>query len=194
MMASDTEGVRARVVAARERLQREAVNVRAFAPNESGIKGREATPETLRKAQRGTIERIMENDRRRERAGRPPVLLPEHLEAAWEIERIYLAIVQSLMPKRMSFERRDPTNRDPGLVVPPSMRYAYRERYKPWADHLSALRVQGGPPVMLIVIDTLIDGRDARTIERELHMRNGSAVTLLVQGFDTYARLAGWLR
>ena len=142
------------------------------------------TVETQRKLRRGTLERLKERR----------ILQPQQGDAADEIERVYLSIVGSLMPAGMAWERRDMAHRDAGLVVPPRLRYAYRQRYLPWAVSLARAKGVGGPPVFDTVIDVVINGVTAATLDRARRVREGTSARWLLYGLNRYAQLAGWLQ
>lgn len=139
------------------------------------------TPETRARLREGTIARLV-------KTGKMGV---EHQSAALDIEYVWRIVCAAVLPKTSGYnERVDGSESDWSA----SMQQAYRKRYKPWADHLSALRDNGGPPYLEITIDIVCDSMTARAVDRKNGWKSGTAQDLLIFALQEYCYIAGWLK
>lgn len=110
------------------------------------------------------------------------------LRAAAEIERIYIGLTRGLFARAANYEGGGGRRVD----LAEALAIAHRDRYKPWADQLSASRKRGGPPIFEIAIDCLVEGRSLHELDRLWRWRHGKAADYLCEALTLYARLAGW--
>lgn len=114
----------------------------------------------------------------------------EEVRAALEIRQVYHAIVGGLFPRA-----HDPS----GIGVrgaprpdwSPAMTAAY-ERYCAWAKELSDRLSLGGPPILEICVDAIVDGMTCAEIDQARRWRKGRAADLIREGLERYAVRAGW--
>ncbi|HYM31984.1 MAG TPA: hypothetical protein VEU47_11820 [Candidatus Cybelea sp.] len=135
------------------------------------------------------------NEATRRRAIRCPVQMlferghlgVEEVRAAREIERVFVALTAGLFAKASLQESRG-RRVDMGEIAA----MAHARRYRPWADALSARHKAGGPPLLEVVIDCVVDGRSLAAVERDRRWRHGRAAGYLREGLELYVAMAGW--
>lgn len=112
----------------------------------------------------------------------------EHLAAAAEIERIFLALTAGLFarPRREAIRGGRPRDMTEAAAI------AYGDRFRPWAATLSERHKAGGPPILEVVLDCVVDGLSLREIDSARRWRHGRAAAYVVEGLDLYATMAGW--
>jgi hypothetical protein len=113
----------------------------------------------------------------------------EHLAAAAEIERVFLALTSGLFtrPRREEIRGGRPRDMTEAAALAPA------DRFRPWARALSERHKAGGPPVLEVVIDCVVDGLTLREIDSQRRWRHGRAAAYVVEGLGLYATMAGWL-
>lgn len=119
-------------------------------------------------------------------------LSPDLERAAYEIRRVFRWVSGRLFAKAGNMERaisgggwRDPSDNE---------LEAYHERYKPWADEMSARGKQTGLPFMEVAIDLCVDSISPNKIDRGRQWRNGRAIVLIREALQRYCEIAGWVR
>lgn len=123
-----------------------------------------------------------------------PWFTAEMKQAGDEIERVFSAITAGLMPRSQmgalvsGMGGGSDTPLSQGLVI------AYRDRYKPWADEMSAYRVKTGNPVMAFIIDICSKDFTIRECERHHRLGNGRGPELIRFGLGRYVEISGWVR
>lgn len=112
----------------------------------------------------------------------------EHLAAAAEIERVFLALTAGLFarPRRDAIRGGRPRDMTEVAAI------AYGDRFRPWAATLSERHKAGGPPILEVVLDCVVDGLSLREIDSARRWRHGRAAAYIVEGLDLYATMAGW--
>lgn len=112
----------------------------------------------------------------------------EHLAAAAEIERVFLALTAGLFarPRREAIRGGRPRDMTEAAAI------AYGDRFRPWASTLSERHKAGGPPILEVVIDCAVDGLSLREIDAARRWRHGRAAAYVVEGLELYATMAGW--
>lgn len=113
----------------------------------------------------------------------------EMMQAAQEIDLVYMAISGALFGKSMPIEPRSPGNRG---TMSDKVADAHINRFKPWADELSRRKKHGGPPCLEIVIDVVVDSRSLSDIDAERGWRNGFANYIVRRSLLEYAVKAKW--
>lgn len=137
----------------------------------------EPTPQTLAKRRRDTLQVLFERR----------AIGVEELRAALEIRRVFHAVIAASMARVSRLdEPRGPRR------VPEFIDAAWSGRYKPWANEMSARRKLGGPPILEVVIDAVVDELSCRQIDRARHWREGKAADYIRLGLERYAVRAGW--
>lgn len=113
----------------------------------------------------------------------------EQLAAAAEIERVFSALAAGLFapPRRKVTRSGRPRDVTEATVI------AYRDRFRPWAATLSERHKSGGPPILEVVLDCVVDGLTLREIDAQRRFRSGRASAYLIEGLTLYAEMAGWL-
>lgn len=111
---------------------------------------------------------------------------PEQM-AAQDIERAFTGLTRGMGLRGQTFERVDRSHGD-GLSV--NLLDAIN-RYQDWARHWSR-RAKRGDRTLEIVIAAVIDQRPFRTIDLDIGMRGGKAMTATIRGLRDYASRAGW--
>lgn len=164
--------------------RREREIMRSFRKRVGNDKNQAATSLTLARHTKPTFVRMCEA-----KAPNRPEISGVMLQAAQEIDRIYMALTGALMAGSCSTE---PRSRAIAPSIPESVATAHAKRYKPWADRLSAKRKRGGYPALEIVIDLVVDMRSASVIDCERGWRHGTAKTILRAALMEYAVMAGW--
>lgn len=137
------------------------------------------TPETRAKLRRDGI---------RELEARSPLWRPEYRTAADEIREVYLAIVASVLSRAQTFERVDGGNGAHRWAT--AMLEHYHDRYKPWADELSAVHALNGPPLLEVVIDAVVDGETVSSIAARRRHRSGRVTEWIIDGLSRYCRIS----
>lgn len=112
----------------------------------------------------------------------------EHLAAAAEIERVFLALTAGLFARA----RRDAIRGGRPRDMTEAAAIAYGDRFRPWAATLSERHKAGGPPILEVVLDCVIDGLSLREIDQARHWRHGRAGSYVIEGLELYAMMAGW--
>jgi hypothetical protein len=112
----------------------------------------------------------------------------EHLAAAAEIERVFLALTAGLFarPRRDAIRGSRPRDMTEAAAI------AYGDRFRPWAATLSERHKAGGPPILEVVLDCVVDGLSLREIDQNRRWRHGRAGAYVVEGLELYAVMAGW--
>lgn len=113
----------------------------------------------------------------------------EMLEAAQEIDMVYMAITGALFGRSMPLEPRSPGAK---ATMSDRIAEAHTRRFKPWADALSKRRNHGAPPSLELVIDVVVDGRSLSDIDAERGWRNGFGKYLVRRALLEYAVVARW--
>lgn len=141
------------------------------------------TPQTLAKRQRNPLQVLHERG----------AIGDEELRAAVEISRVYHAIIGGLFPRAQDPSRQNIRSNPPQEDWPKSLSDAAK-RYKAWAQRLSDNRVMGGPPILEVCIDAIVDGQTCCEIDKARRWRKGRAADLIREGLEDYACRAGWLQ
>jgi hypothetical protein len=112
----------------------------------------------------------------------------DHLAAAAEIERVFLALTAGLFarPRRDAIRGSRPRDMTEAAAI------AYGDRFRPWAATLSERHKAGGPPILEVVLDCVVDGLSLREIDAGRRWRHGRAAAYVVEGLELYATMAGW--
>lgn len=112
----------------------------------------------------------------------------DHLAAAAEIERVFLALTAGLFarPRREAIRGGRPRDMTEAAAI------AYGDRFRPWAATLSERHKAGGPPILEVVLDCVVDGLSLREIDTGRRWRHGRAAAYVVEGLELYATMAGW--
>lgn len=137
------------------------------------------TPLTKKRHRVGSLARMFE---RKE-------ITRDMLQAADEIDAVYLALTKGLMAKGMQMEPRSPGGK---VEMSDKLADAWSRRYRPWADVLSKRKKNGGPPWLEVVIDVLVDGRSVSEVDDDRGWRHGFAKYIVRRSLLEYAALAGW--
>ncbi len=137
-----------------------------------------ATRRNMRRARRCSLKALHE-------AGS---LALEHLSAAAEIERVFVALTAGLFarPRQEAIRGGRPRDMTEAAAI------AYGDRFRPWAATLSERHKAGGPPILEVVIDCVVDGLSLREIDSARRWRHGRAAAYVVEGLELYATMAGW--
>ena len=143
-----------------------------------------ATPETRSRLRRCSVKALFERGH----------LGVEELRAAHEIERVYVMLTAGLFAKTASPELRGRISGGRRVDMAEAAVAAFSGRYRPWADRLSAQHKSGGPPMLEVVIDCVIDGHTVGDIDKARRWRHGKAAGYLREGLSLYAEMAGWRR
>ena len=114
---------------------------------------------------------------------------PEELAAAEDIAIALRSLAGELMLKPPRWERGD---RSSGGEEPVRVLDAVR-RYREWAS-VWAVRSKRGDPTLTIVMAVMVDECSFRTLEGQLHLRNGRARDAFIAALRDYAARAGWRR
>lgn len=150
---------------------------RDLQPKLSGVD--KGTPHTQRHHRKSSFDRLCDTR----------CVTGEMLQAAQEIERVYLAICGAVLVRAQTIGTA-------GLGAPRPMSdyvaLAHARHYRPWADALASIRNRGGWPMLEIVIDVVIDGRQLRDVEKDKRLRNGAAKVALCWALLKYAVMARW--
>lgn len=112
----------------------------------------------------------------------------EHLAAAAEIERVFLALTAGLFARARREEIRGGRPRD----MTEAAAIAYGDRFRPWAAALSERHKAGGPPILEVVLDCVVDGLSLREIDSGRRWRHGRAGAYVIEGLELYTTMAGW--
>jgi hypothetical protein len=139
------------------------------------------TRQTLAKRQRSPIQVLHERG----------AIGPEEVRAAVEINDAFHAIVGALFPRAQDPSREGIRTSAPKEDWPKSLRSSV-DRYKAWAYNWSARFSLGGPPVLAVCIDIIVDGRTCCDVDSARRWRKGRAADLIREGLEDYARRAGW--
>ncbi len=112
----------------------------------------------------------------------------EELAAAAEIERVFLALTAGLFARPRQEAIRGGRPRD----ITEAAAIAHADRFRPWATALSERHKAGGPPILEVVVDCVVDGLSLREIDSQRRWRHGRAASYIVEGLELYATMAGW--
>ncbi len=145
------------------------------------VDGSGPTPHALRQHRKTSMERMIEKKQ----------LHPEMIQAAQEIERIYLALTGAVLIRSQGYERQD---RSAGAPLAERTAVAYHLRYKPWADELSRRKKGCAWPMLEVVVDVVVDGRSFDTIDQEHGWSHGVAKFIVRWALLDYAERAGWAK
>lgn len=137
------------------------------------------TPELVRQHRKSSFARLCD-------AGK---VTGEMMQAAQEIEAVYMALTRGLLARAQTYERTDPSARKD---MPLAIALAFRDRYKPWADLLSARKKRGGPPALEIVTEIVIHQGWLREEDQARGWRRDTAKRILLRALLEYAVMAGW--
>lgn len=137
------------------------------------------TPHTRRHMRKSSFERLCDSR----------CVTGGMLQAAQEIERVYLAICGSVVVRAQSLGS---VGRGAPRPMSDHVALAHARHYRPWADALASIRNRGGWPMLEIVVDVVIDGRQLRDVEKDKRLRNGAAKTALCWALLKYAVMARW--
>lgn len=143
------------------------------------------TPETVRKLRKPSYQRWQD----------AKIVTGTMDSAAKEIEAVYEYLTLGVRVKSPVVERVSPgvDHDDRAYLMD-----AYRHRYKPWADELSARHKRGCPPALEIVLDLLVDGANynyqASAIDNARRWRRGTTKAIVLRSLLEYAVMAGWSR
>ena len=110
--------------------------------------------------------------------------------AAQEIERVYLGLTRGVLIRQPNLHRVDGAGR-PDL--PAAILDAYRYRYKPWANTLSARKKRQGIPALECVIDVVIDGHTLADCDYGRQWQNGFTKYVVLRSLLEYAVMARWI-
>ena len=136
------------------------------------------TPHTRRQHRKTSFERLCE----------AKLVTGEMLQAAQEVERVYLAICGATLVRGQSLDSGggQPRPMANGVAL------AHALRYRPWADALSGVRKRGGWPLLELVIDVVVDGRSLDIVEKERGWKHGTAKFGVLWALMKYAVMARW--
>ena len=142
-----------------------------------------ATPQTMRRLRRSTIDVWLQSGR----------LVAEQHRAAEEILRVWQQISVGLSA-RVANLLRNPGAPHGGPDWPAALAIAYRERYAPWRAEAERMLVRPGLPVCWLVFAAVIDNLGSDQLGRHYHLRrDGTAERYVQASLWRYAELAGWL-
>lgn len=164
--------------------RREKEILRGYRKRIGNNKDQAATSLTLARHVKPTFARMCEA-----KPPKRPEISGVMLQAAQEIDRVYMALTGFLVAGSCSIE---PRSRATAPSMPESIATAHAKRYRPWANRLSDKRKRGGYPALEVVIDLVVDMRSASTIDAERGWRHGTAKTVLRRALMEYAVMAGW--
>jgi len=139
----------------------------------------QATPETKRQFRKSSFARMCDKQE----------ITGDMMRAAQEIERVYMAITAGLWAKPVSMERVSGSGR-PEIAL--NLAWAYKRRYKPWADLLSRRKVRQGAPDLAIVIDVLIGCQFLNDLARQYGSRQSILKFIFRRALLEYAVMAQW--
>lgn len=124
---------------------------------------------------------------------RYPWFTAEMKQAGDEIERIFVTVSGGLMP-RSQMGAMVAGGGSSGAQLSEGLTIAWRDRYKPWAAEMAALRVNTGKPVMAFIIDLVMEDFTIRECEAHNGVRRGDGADLIRYGLTRYVEIAGWTR
>ncbi len=151
---------------------------RSIAPKLSGVD--RGTPHTQRHRQKTSFDRLCD----------ARVVTGDMMQAAQEIERVYLAVCGAMLVRALDMNG---GGRSAPRPMSDNVAIAHAKRYLPWARELARVRSLGGWPAVEIVFDIVIDGRPIRDVEKDKHLRNGAGKVALCWALLKYAAMAGWI-
>jgi hypothetical protein len=142
------------------RRKHRSINPTADSDTESGPTP--PTSETVAKLRSDVIDRLYGEGR----------LRPEHVDAAFEIRRVWEAFGRGLFPGSHFGDRVPQPHLQPMFVDPidrltPAEEIAWRTRYRPWAREMSLLVVTGSVRVsrLQLILDVVVDNNGFRQVE-----------------------------
>lgn len=139
----------------------------------------QATPETKRQFRKSSFARMCDKQE----------ITNEMMRAAIEIERVYMALTAGLWCRGPSTERVSGAGR-PEMAL--TLAWAYKRRYKPWADMLSKRKVRHYRPDLAIVIDVLIGNQFLADLARQYGSRQSMLKFIFRRALLEYAVMAKW--
>ena len=118
-------------------------------------------------------------------------LRPEHVRAGHEIAELFHVEVRSLDAKVATYGERLPGGQ--GGELPPTLRRAYAERYRPWSDEAGRLAANPQHSVRALAIEACAMNRGLRQIADAWCMDQRTVFARLRDTLHSYCTRAGWI-